>query len=194
MRPTLIVMVKSPRAGRVKTRLGRQIGLTAAAWWYRHHVACLLRTVRDPRWRLVSAVAPDRAQASPHVTDATWPQGAGDLGLRMLRALRRAGSPAVLIGSDVFGITRGHIARAFATLGDHDAVLGPSPDGGFWLIGLKHPRRLHPHALDGARWSTPHAMADTLDRLPGRVALTDTLNDIDTADDLAMTRPHPRAT
>ena len=49
IRPTLIVMVKEPRAGRVKTRLGKDIGLTAAAWWFRHQVKRLLRRIDDPR-------------------------------------------------------------------------------------------------------------------------------------------------
>ncbi len=53
MRPTLIVMLKVPRAGWVKTRLGRDIGMTAAAWWFRHQVAQLLRRIDDPRWRVV---------------------------------------------------------------------------------------------------------------------------------------------
>ena len=60
MRPTLFVMLKVPRPGRVKTRLGRDIGMTAAAWWFRHQTARLLRELRDPRWRLVLAVSPDR--------------------------------------------------------------------------------------------------------------------------------------
>mgnify|MGYP000911862044 CR=1 FL=1 len=49
MKPTLVIMVKEPHPGRVKTRLGRDIGLTASAWWFRHQVAGLLRRIEDPR-------------------------------------------------------------------------------------------------------------------------------------------------
>lgn len=94
-------------------------------------------------------------------------------------------SPVCLIGADIPGITRAHIARAFAALGGHDAVFGPADDGGYWLVGAKHPARL-PHGLFGnVRWSTEHALADTLRTLPGwRIALTDTLRDVDTGADL----------
>ncbi|HGG64530.1 MAG TPA: hypothetical protein ENK34_08155, partial [Rhodobacteraceae bacterium] len=52
-------MVKEPRAGRVKTRLGRDIGMVPAAWWFRHSVQRLLRNVADPRWNFLLAVSPD---------------------------------------------------------------------------------------------------------------------------------------
>ncbi len=48
-RPRLVVMLKLPQAGRVKTRLGAQIGMTASAWWFRHQSAALLRRLQDPR-------------------------------------------------------------------------------------------------------------------------------------------------
>jgi len=55
---TLIVMLKEPRAGRVKTRLGRDIGMVGAAWWFRHQVRRLLRRIDDPRWNVVLARGP----------------------------------------------------------------------------------------------------------------------------------------
>ena len=92
IRPTLIVMVKEPRPGRVKTRLGKDIGMTASAWWFRHQVARVLRQLRDPRWRIVLAVSPDAATASPVFPHdlPRIPQGRGDLGKRMARAMRHA--------------------------------------------------------------------------------------------------------
>ena len=78
-------MVKEPRPGRVKTRLGRNIGMTAAAWWFRHQTARLLRRLRDPRWQIVLAVAPDRAglaDAVDRLRRADWPlTGASDHGV-----------------------------------------------------------------------------------------------------------------
>jgi len=183
-----VIMVKVPRPGRVKTRLGRDIGMVPAAWWFRHQVAGLLRRINDPRWDVVLAVSPDTEGTMsrcwpPHFT--RWPQGAGTLGERMVRMLRRAGGPICIIGADVPGITRAHVAEGFAQLGRRDMVFGPSPDGGYWLIGAKLGSVLHPNVLDGVRWSTSHALSDSLASFRGkRVALIRTLADVDTADDL----------
>lgn len=183
-------MVKEPRPGRVKTRLGRDIGMTAAAWWYRHQVRRLLRRLRDPRWDLVLAVSPDRDGLASRIWPSDlrrWPQGDGDLGARMARALTGQGAgPGVLVGSDIPGIGRSQIARAFTALRGADAVVGPSPDGGYWLIGIRDRARLPSHAFREVRWSGPLALADTLSSLgPLRIARVDTLADVDVAADLA---------
>ena len=181
-------MVKVPRPGRVKTRLGSDIGMTSAAWWFRHQIAQLLRRIEDPRWDVVLAVAPDvegmTTRCFPkHFT--RWPQGGGDLGDRMTRMLRRAGGPVCVIGADIPGITRSHVADGFAALGNHDVVFGPAPDGGYWLIGAKLGSVLHPKMLNGVRWSTEHALCDSRAAFAGKkVALIATLADVDTSDDL----------
>lgn len=192
MKGTLIIMVKEPRPGRVKTRLGRDIGLTASAWWFRHQTRRLLRRLRDPRWGIVLAVSPDREGMQSRVWPQELrrrPQGRGDLGARMARMLGQVPQgPACLIGADIPGITRKEIAQGFAALGNHDAVFGPAPDGGFWLIGLKHPRRQPPHFFKNVRWSSENALADSIATLPDhRIARIATLRDVDTADDLPMT-------
>src|SRR5437764_400156 len=89
-------------------------------------------------------------------------QGSGDLGARMRRALAACPpGPVVLVGSDIPEITQAHIVDAFRVLGRDDLVFGPTCDGGFWLIGARRSPRLPP--LFGAvRWSTPHALKDTL--------------------------------
>ena len=189
MKQTLIVMVKEPRAGRVKTRLGRDIGMTAAAWWFRHQVRALLWRVEDPRWQIVLAVAPDVAGMNSRFWPTHLPrvpQGAGDLGARMARMLRMGLGPACVIGADIPGITRVRVAEAFRALGDHDAVFGPAPDGGYWLVGLKHPARQPSGFMQGVRWSTEHALADTVLTLRGqRIVQVAALRDVDTVDDLA---------
>lgn len=188
-RPQLVVMLKEPRPGRVKTRLARDIGAVAAAWWFRHQSAALLRRLDDPRWRLILAVAPDRAARSARVWPAHLPrvaQGPGDLGARMGRILRGLPpGPVCIVGADVPGLRAAHVARAFAALGRHDAVFGPAPDGGYWLVGLKRVARPPATFLDGVRWSSPHALGDSVASLPGRrVAIVDRLRDVDTAADL----------
>lgn len=194
MKQTLIVMVKEPRPGRVKTRLGRDLGMVASAWWFRHQVCALLRRVQDPRWQLVLAVAPDVAGMQSRVWPAhlpRLPQGQGDLGDRMARMLRAAaGGPACVIGADIPDINAARVAEAFAALGNHDAVFGPAPDGGYWLVGLKHPARQPRGFFAGVRWSTEHALADTIATLPDHcIAQVATLRDVDTVSDLPKKLP-----
>ena len=204
MRPTLVVFVKEPRPGRAKTRLARDIGRVEAAWWFRHQAAALLRRLApDRRWRTVLAVTPDaeglRSRAWP--TGPVLPragQGAGDLGRRMTRFLRHEHGtgvppgPVAVVGADLPDLRPHHVAAAFRLLGRHDAVLGPATDGGYWLIGLGRSRRVPPDLLDGVRWSTEHARADTVARL-GRLGVSvgyaATLRDVDTAADLTGRRP-----
>jgi len=186
---TLIIMLKEPRPGRVKTRLGQGIGLVPAAWWFRHQVRALLRRIEDPRWQVVLAVSPDREGMQSRIWPVhlpRWGQGQGDLGARMARMLRRAqGGPACVIGADIPGVTRTRVAEAFDALGNHDAVFGPAPDGGYWLVGMKHPTRQPVGMMQGVRWSSEHALADTIATLPGmRIAKVACLQDVDTAADL----------
>src|SRR4051812_39605323 len=97
----------------------------------------------DSRWTAWVAVTPDggrlpRLPAGPRLR----PQGAGDLGERMRRPMRRPPvglppGPVVVIGSDIPGIRRHHIAEAFRVLGSHSFVFGPARDGGYWLVGAR---------------------------------------------------------
>lgn len=182
-------MVKEPRPGRVKTRLGRSIGMTAAAWWFRHQLRRLLRRLDDPRWQLVLAVAPDHAGMQSRVWPAHLPrvpQGAGDLGDRMGRLLRSMPpGPVCIVGADIPGINAEAVNEAFATLGGVDAVFGPAPDGGFWLIGLKRAGPVPARLFEKVRWSTKHALADSRATLAGHtVRLIRELRDVDEASDL----------
>ncbi|MDA5557404.1 TIGR04282 family arsenosugar biosynthesis glycosyltransferase [Shimia sp. MMG029] len=183
-------MLKEPKPGRVKTRLGRDIGMTASAWWFRHQSAALLKRLEDPRWDLLLAVAPDRAGLISRV----WPnhlpripQGQGDLGARMARQFySMPPGPVCIIGADIPGITPARINEAFRALGNHDAVFGPAPDGGFWLVGLKRNAPQPPSLFENVRWSTEHALADSRATLPdAKIATVATLADVDTAADLA---------
>ncbi|SMX23025.1 TIGR04282 family arsenosugar biosynthesis glycosyltransferase [Boseongicola aestuarii] len=180
-------MLKEPRPGRVKTRLGRDIGLTTAAWWFRHQTRRLIRRLEDPRWHLILAVSPDReglqSRIWPEHIDRL-PQGPGTLGDRMARMLRSTPGPTLVIGADIPAVTTSHIALAFQTLNQNASVLGPAPDGGYWLVGLKHPARARQTLFQHVRWSTRHALQDTAKTLPEPTALTATLQDIDTAKDL----------
>ena len=86
--------------------------------------------------------------------------------------------PVAIVGADVPDIRPAHVARAFRALGGHDAVFGPAADGGYWLVGLRRrPPRLS--VFEGVRWSTGHALADTIANLERAPALIDTLEDVD---------------
>lgn len=190
-RPVLVLFVRAPVAGRVKTRLAPALGSTGAAAWYRHCTAALLRRLgRDRRWRCLLAVTPDGARRSRH-----WPpqieriaQGPGDLGARMARVFRALpAGPAAIIGSDIPGLRAAHVAEAFRVLRGADAVFGPAPDGGYWLVGLARAGvPLPPGLFRNVRWSTRHALADTLAGLRGRrVRFGPPLADVDGPEDLA---------
>nr|WP_294529354.1 TIGR04282 family arsenosugar biosynthesis glycosyltransferase [uncultured Rhodopila sp.] len=180
MTDTVIVFARVPRLGTVKRRLARDIGDRAAL---RFHVATLTALLRGllaaRRFNVVLAMTPDgaRFRLPPGVRRIS--QGRGDLGARMARALRRY-RRAVLIGCDIPEAGAADIRAAFQALGAADAVFGPAEDGGYWLIGLG-PRR--PGDLFGAsRWSTEHALADTLRQFAHhRVAFIRRLADVDTA-------------
>lgn len=183
-------MVKEPRAGRVKTRLAKDIGVIPATWWFRHQSAALIRRLSaDRRWQTILAISPDVAGMQSRVWPAQikrHPQGRGDLGARMRRIFQEtAKGPVVIIGADIPAITARHIERAFHALGDHSAVLGPAKDGGYWCIGLRRGAGIVPDMFAGVRWSTCHALQDTLANLAGLpVALVEVLQDVDTAADL----------
>ncbi len=102
----------------------------------------------------------------------------------MARQLNLHHGPTCIIGADIPGIQPHHIAEAFCALGDHDAVFGPAPDGGYWLVGLKE--RPRSGLFKNVRWSTEHALSDSRATLGNaRIATVATLADVDTVADLA---------
>lgn len=182
-------MAKLPVAGAVKTRLARETGVVQATSFYRQAAATLIgRLARQPFWQTILAVAPDVAVAS-----GAWPaslmrcpQGRGDIGQRMQRPMRELPpGPVCVIGTNILDIEVAHVRRAFRLLGSSDVVFGPAEDGGYWLVGMRRrPRIIDP--FRGVRWSTRHALADTMRNLAGHtVTCTATLADVDTAGDLA---------
>jgi glycosyltransferase A (GT-A) superfamily protein (DUF2064 family) len=146
---------------------------------------------RDSRWRTILAITPpgaraDWARLAPPGTPR-MAQTAGDLGRRMEKAL--APFPrAILIGSDIPGLGPADIAAGFRALGRADAVFGPALDGGYWLVGFGPRRPQRPFAK--ARWSSPHALADTMANFhQHRVALLPPKRDVDSAEDLVALMP-----
>lgn len=191
MKKTLVVMLKEPRPGRVKTRLGEGIGMVSAAWWFRHQTRQLLRRLEDPRWDIVLAVSPDTEGFKSRVWPKHLPrigQGRGNLGDRMRRVFNNvAAGPVLIIGGDIPGIQKNHISQAFAALGSHQSVFGPAPDGGYWLVGMKGVAPIPKSLFVGVRWSSVHALQDSIASIPDlSVATVAILRDVDTAEDLSL--------
>ena len=183
----LIVFVKAPRPGAVKTRLANAIGDLEAAAAYRRLVETLLYQLRGLR-ELEMCFSPDDAASEVrHWLKKGWsshPQGDGDLGERLHTAFQRAfqaGAKRVaIIGSDCPAIRVGDIREAWDGLRSHDLVLGPATDGGYWLIGL---RQLRPDLFRGVRWSTDSVFPETIQRAQDAglsVHLLRELADVDT--------------
>jgi len=189
-RPMLVIFARAPALGAVKRRLAAGIGATGARAFYVETTRTLLRRVAGGRWwQTVIAVTPDAAaRRGRHWPGslARLPQGGGDLGARMERALLRyPGRKAVLVGSDIPDVSAGHIRAAFAALGRAELVFGPARDGGYWLVGARD-GRLARGLFRNVRWSGRHALSDTLANASARrVEMLEMLDDIDVAADLA---------
>ena len=186
----VIVFVKEPVPGRVKTRLAEAIGSEAASDAYRLMVETLMRNIGNIA-NLRIACSPATAQDSI----AEWlgerlhysTQSEGDLGNRMLYALSDALASgyhrAILIGSDCPDIDRADLEMAAEALGEHDVVLGPSNDGGYWLIGMKKPECA---LFRDIPWSTDEVLERTLQRCREqglKVRLLSHKTDIDTVEE-----------
>jgi rSAM/selenodomain-associated transferase 1 len=198
-RPGIVVMVKAPDAGNVKTRLTPPLPPEAAA----ELAACFVRdTVRAAR-RLVDAVmvayAPDEGRAHLEALlgpDLYWtPQRGASLGARMHHAAVSATAaglgPLVLLGADSPTFPPGAVTEAFARLHDHDLVLGPAADGGCWCLGLCRPL---PGLFEGIAWSTATVCDDlqsSVTRRGLRIARVASWYDVDTAVDLARLGDDP---
>lgn len=194
-RPTLIVMAKAPRVGVGKSRLAAEIG-RAEAWRINRGLHLhTMRLARDVRWAVTLCVVPDSAVRQAidvwprNLTRA--PQGGGDLGARLARALKGRRNVAV-IGTDCPSVTPSHIAQAFAALRRAPFALGPAHDGGFWLLAARS-GDAGARGMINVRWSSPHAAEDVLRNLGAHnVALLPMLRDIDVAEDLRAYRSAKR--
>jgi rSAM/selenodomain-associated transferase 1 len=190
----LVVFVKDPRPGTVKSRLAARIGPDNAAAVYRAIADEEIRRTAprgDEYERLFFYTPPG---SRPRIEqwlpgEVLVPQAEGDLGERMAAALaeafRRGARRAAIIGTDVPSASREDVVEAFESLDDHDVVIGPATDGGCYLFALKRP---DPDLFRGVPWSTPQVLVATLDRAArvGRsVRVLRTLGDVDTIEDLA---------
>ncbi len=195
--PTLQIFAREPLPGAVKTRLAQTIGATRAMEVYAQLATRTLVLGAEARaqrivgqvelWCAGDGATPVCARWARQFDFALRAQQGADLGERMRNALESAlarGEKAILIGTDCPLLDTPALARAAASLVDHDAVLIPAEDGGYVAIGLARPVA----AFDGIAWGTPEVAASTRDRLAAagvRWCELPALWDIDDAADLA---------
>ena len=185
-RPALLIMVKNPIAGRTKTRLAAEVGDQRALRMYGE----LLRYTREQALGLDSITR--YLHYSEHVdTHDDWSnrdflklvQVGEDLGARMAAAFDhafvRGHNRVVIIGSDCPGLTTDILREALSALTTHELVIGPATDGGYYLLGMRHP---HPELFRNMSWSTESVCEETLTRARVRglsVKQLPTLTDVD---------------
>lgn len=197
--PCLIIMAKAPMMGIAKTRLARAIGPVAAWHANRHlHRVTFAAAAAGP-WRTVIAAAPASMvrQSLPGVWPTNIPrfaQCAGGLTRKLLHAAATAmpsmayGKRAdfAFIGTDCPGITPARISEGFRALRQADFAFGPTPDGGFWFMGVRADSRRHlRRAFAAVRWSSAHTLADITANLGpvARIARIAILADVDDGED-----------
>lgn len=189
-RAALILFLRYPERGAVKTRLARDIGADRAFELYLCFLEDLMDAARGVDAELMVAGS---GALSPGFADlfagcAHFGQRGADLGDRINNAFTdvfsHGFSPALLVGSDIPGISAGIMGRAFELLDGHDCVIGPSGDGGFNLIALKSetPRS---GLFRGISWSTPRVMAEIIKRTEEAGMSMSLLPELDDIDDLA---------
>lgn len=201
----VVLFAKDPRPGLVKKRLASSVGEQEAAALYK---CFLLDTVE----MLSSLSGVDLLVAWDGTTQSRgargeiagmcpaarfFPQRGTDLGERLENAFAHASeagySRIVAVGSDSPTLPPGRIQQALDQLGEADFVLGPTFDGGYYLIAGRSMKRA---TLSGIAWSTDRALIDTVDRLAGlgfRIGLLDPWYDVDDEADLRFLRSHLRA-
>lgn len=191
----LLLFAKAPRPGAVKTRLAAAVGPEVAAEAYRRMGRMIAVQLADAPAE--TTVCFDPRDAEPEMRRWLDPlprryrsQGDGDLGERMARMVRRAltgpgrAGRVVVVGADAPAVDADTVARALKALDSADVVLGPSEDGGYYLIGLKAPC---PELFRSIPWGTDAVLAASAARaqdLGLEVTYLETQTDVDTAADL----------
>jgi rSAM/selenodomain-associated transferase 1 len=190
---TIVIFCRAPVLGQVKTRLAKTIGDERAL--------ALYQAFLDDTCALTQGLGAQRVLAvqggidHPHLSHLAKSQrlelveqGDGDLGAKMARAIAAhvTRGPVVIIGSDAPTLPRAHLHQALDALMEHDVVIGPSHDGGYYLVGARLPV---PELFTDVRWSTPAVLATTLERLRDRShALLPSWYDVDAVEDLERLR------
>lgn len=186
----LIVFVKNPLLGKVKTRLAQKIGLKNALRIYQkllnHTLKIILPLTQDVIIYYSDEVIIDDMWAGRQFLKEK--QSGIDLGNKMSNAFNECFSKGYkkicIIGSDNLEITTEIIEQAFHVLNETDIVIGPATDGGYYLAGMK---AQYSEIFKNKSWSTSRVLEETINDLKDQTlsySLLKTLSDIDTYKDL----------
>lgn len=201
----LVLFTRYPVPGTTKTRLIPALGPERAADLQRQMTEYLVAEMnrfctQHPASLEIRYTGASKSHMQKWLPDVRTfrPQGEGGLGTRLSRAFAHGftdGVPAmVMIGADCPGITPSILAQAFSALTEHDLVLGPAVDGGYYLIGL---RRHAPRLFRDMPWGSGALMQQTMAvarTLNLTVSLLEQLADVDRPEDVRHFRdyPHPQ--
>ncbi len=188
MSPALALFLKAPRSGTVKTRLASEIGERRALRLYRVLVARTLAAVRDAGLEVTIWFTPPDATTEMRFWLGDWdfrPQASGDLGARLAAAARAVepGRGWIALGADCPRLGAEHLREARVIVQRGELVIGPSEDGGYYLIGGPTPL---PDLFSEMPWSTNRLLDETRTRLKHagvRWHELPVLRDVDTAED-----------
>ena len=189
----LILFLKYPEKGKVKTRLSKDIGNEKALLIYKKSVSELLNQLDSNNYDISIYYCPenknDEVKKWINLPDIKYlAQSGDDLGIRMLNAFKDSISlkyaKTVIIGTDCLEITNSLLSQSFDLLDDSDLVLGPATDGGYYLIGLK---AVVDTIFQDIHWSTEKVLKQTIKKakeIKLSYKFLDFLSDIDTLEDL----------
>ncbi len=194
-RSAILLFVKSPEKGKVKSRLAKAIGEDAALDVYKCLVSYTLENLNSGNYLFrLCFYPPDSGAIIKNWLGNSYyyvPQYGRDLGERMKSAFVQAFSDSVekalVIGSDIPDLSISVIDEAFNALDTSDAVIGPAHDGGYYLIGFNKATLL-PDIFQGIAWSTDSVFYQTMkivEKSGLRVHVLTELRDVDTFDDLS---------
>ena len=186
--PRLLFILKAPMVGMVKTRLAEEIGEVRALVVYQQMVEFLFDRLAA-RWPFEIHFTPPEAEPLMHAwlgcDHPYFPQVDGDLGQRMDAAVRaafsRGGAPVILLGGDCPHVSPAVISEVAASLQNHDTVIGPAIDGGYYLLALK---RLEAALFRDIAWSTDAVFTETLERIKAAGLTVGILNPLEDVDNL----------
>jgi rSAM/selenodomain-associated transferase 1 len=181
----LVVMAKEPLAGRVKTRLCPPLQHEQAAVLAEAALADTLAAVAwTPAARRIVVLDGSPGPWLPPGFEVIAQRGDG-LADRLANATRDVGEALVFVGMDTPQVTRALLCAALDRLADHDAVLGPTTDGGYWTIGLRDPDPSVFRDVPMSSAGTGAAQLARLEQLGLRTALLESLRDVDSYEDAA---------
>lgn len=188
----LMIFTRNPELGKVKTRLAKSLGDKKALEIY----IFLLNRTKEIVEQLSCDIAvfySEKVRENDIWENKgyqKYAQEGNDLGERMLNAFdtsfKKGYEKVAIIGSDLYDLEPQHINSAFQELDNHDTVIGPADDGGYYLLGLK---KVIPEIFKNKQWGTSTVRENTLSDLEKHnVFLLSILNDVDIFDDI---KDHP---